>query len=205
MKRNASGPVRVRRRAGTRGLSLVEVLVAAAVVSIALLSHAASTLAGHRLTQSEESRSVALQFVREFLERIRADEDWAGLYARLVAQDAIVEPGSTGGAGVVVTDLPSLRAPTDYYSDCEVPASLGPVQVLVQVPFVLSGTTRVLREDQTAPAFGLPYDLSGDGVVDSLAHGADYLALPIVVTLRWTGPGEVPQTLRVSTWLRGER
>jgi hypothetical protein len=205
MTRIDISPPRVRRRAGTWGLSLVEVLVAAAVVAIALLSHAASTLAGHRLTKSEESRSVALQFVREFLERIRADEDWAGLYARLQAKAVAAESGSSAGTGAVIQDGQKLHQATDYYSDCQVPGSLGPVGVLVQVPYVVSGTTKELRENQAAPAFGLPFDLSGDGAVDSGSHGADYLALPIVVSVRWTGPNEVPQTLRVSTWLRGER
>jgi prepilin-type N-terminal cleavage/methylation domain-containing protein len=187
-----------RRTPRERGLSLVEILVAAAIVAIALLSHAATTLAGHRLTVAEENRSVALQFVRDFVERLRSDEDWEGLYSRIDALQRTAGGTKEGEGG-------QLNLVSAYYGDLEVPGALGTVGALVEAPVTVVGPSRQLREDASAPAFGLPYDLNGDGVVGSADCSADYRALPVLVTLRWEGAGDVEQSIRVATWLRGER
>jgi hypothetical protein len=140
---------------------------------------------------------MALQSVREFVERMRADEDWGTLYARLRVKADAAE--TTGARGFV---------PTEYYEDFTVPEGLGTVLVLVEVPSSApsSGTgANVLREDAVLPEFGLPFDLNGDGTLDALDHGADYMALPFTVRLRWTPPGEAEQEIAVSTWMGGNQ
>jgi len=181
------------------GFGLLEVLLAASIVALAILALASTTLAGHRFARSEEARGVALQTTRAFLERMRADEDWSGLYARLWAKvdPQLVPAGTTWPL-------------TDFYSDLEVPAELGDVRVRVEVPAATPvgaavGTPAILREDVALPKFGLPYDLNGDGAIDNQSRAFDYRALPVIVNLHWQPPGEIGQTLRTTVWLRGER
>jgi len=178
---------------------MVEVLLAATFVALAILGLASSTLAGHRFAQAEEARGVALQTTRSFLERLRSDEDWTGLYARLWAKvdPQVVPAGSTWPV-------------TDFYSDFEVPAALGEVRVRVEVPACLppdaeAGANPILREDVVQHRFGLPYDLNGDGLLDSEPREGDYRALPVVVELHWQPAGGISQKIRTTAWLRGER
>jgi hypothetical protein len=67
------------------------------------------------------------------------------------------------------------------------------------------GGLAVLREDADLPAFGLPFDLNGDGVIDGSARNADYRALPLTVTFRFDTAGAAPVEIAVNTWLTGER
>lgn len=198
MVRSKRNP-RTHRVPNAGGFALVEVLLAAAFVAVAILGLASTTLAGHRFAQAEEARGVALQTTRAFLERLRSDEDWTGLYGRLWAKvdPQVVPAGSTWPAGV-------------YYDDFEVPAILGEVRIRVEVPAALppdatAGTSPILREDVPLRRFGLPYDLNGDGVLDSDPRENDYRALPVIVEVHWQPAGGIPQKLRTSAWLRGER
>jgi type II secretory pathway pseudopilin PulG len=192
MRMSSMNPFALRPRRGQRGITLLETMIATAIASAALLFHAAGTLAGHRLTKAEETRSVALQSVREFVERMRADDDWGSIYSRFHSK-------ATQAAYLGSQSDPRFFAPTDYYGDFATPEGLGTVTVLVQVP----ATDNVLREDAQDARYGLPYDLNGDGVVDSSAHDADYIVLPVVVRFRWTPPGEAAQEIEVPTWMGG--
>lgn len=51
------------------------------------------------------------------------------------------------------------------------------------------GRPDMLREDLTAELFGLEvdHDLDGDGVVDDANHAGNYLLLPVLVRVEWTG------------------
>lgn len=185
-----------------RGFAFVDVLVATVVIVIAILGHVASTVAHHRLSHDERSRSSVLRTVGHFIERLRGEEDWATLYARLRIQQSLAVgdktlPGLASGLGTfpLKTYVPGFAAPTG-------------LTVLVEVPSGSDAVTDlpVLREDLDLPEYQLPSDLDGDGAIDSVAHDADYLFLPIKATFRWERPGVGgAQQLSVVTWLRGER
>ena len=183
-----AGRRRSRRQAG---FALVDLLVAATILALALLGHASTVLGGHRLSRSVEHRTIALEAARQFVDRLRSDPDWDGLYTALVG---LYSPtvGSNGMAG---------RAPQDYYADYVTPKDLGTVRVLVSVP--QSGTE--LREDAVLPAFGLPYDLNADGTVDALPHQSDYAVLPVTVRFSWLPAGETVQSVEIATWLSEAR
>ncbi len=44
-----------------------------------------------------------------------------------------------------------------------------------------------LREDYQDERLGLPRDLNGDSILDSLDHSEDYILLPILVRIKWEG------------------
>lgn len=186
------------------GFTLIDGLIGTTILVISILGLVASAFSGRHLSRSVEERGVAFATLGRFVERIRADADWAGLYARLrpLSQE------SAGDAALVSlavdTSLPTQAADA-YYADFNVPTTLGTVTFLVQVPVAMVGGAPVLREDEVAPRFGLPYDLNGDGVVDSDPRDADYRSLPIVARIRWQHPGEATQEAILSTWLRGDR
>jgi len=185
-----SHPLGHRRREA--GFALVDLLVAATILALALLGHASTVLGGHRLSRSVEHRTVALEAARQFVERLRSDPDWTGMYANLVALYSPAVSSQTGMVG---------RPPQDYYADYITPKDLGNVRVLVSVPRV--GTD--LREDANLPEFGLPYDVDADGTIDALPHQADYAVLPVVIKFSWYPPGETVQFVQISTWLSEAR
>jgi hypothetical protein len=183
---------------------LIEVLASMVVVTVALLAYGSSVLQNHRCSAAAEERGVAVLTLERFVERLRADTDWAGLYARL-------RPLSSESAGDAnLTSFarnPSLTTypPSAYYADFDVPASLGTVTVLVQVPSTTVSGVAGLRENANAPRYGLPMDLNGDGVVDGNTRNDDCAVLPVVVRLRWQHKGQAADEVVVATCLRGDR
>ncbi len=82
-----------RARAAQGGFTLLEVLIGGVVLAIGLLAHLSSTIAAHHLNVEQRLRSEALQTARQFIERLRSDEDWEGLYGRLrTLQDQPPQP-----------------------------------------------------------------------------------------------------------------
>jgi hypothetical protein len=193
---NDIGPSpRERNRRAERGLGLVEMLMAVVIGVLGLLAHASGILQGHNLARSEESRTIALQTMRELLERLRNDDDWASLYSRL---GALLD--SNGG----------WHATSSYYVDLEPSARLGTCSLRIDVPRFaaedpVASPGLFLREDVDDDVFGLPHDLDGDGTLGTATLDARYLVLPVRVRLRWQAAGEPGQEIRISTWLTGER
>jgi prepilin-type N-terminal cleavage/methylation domain-containing protein len=195
---------RVRSRRSQRGFSLIETLIASVVLVLAILGHAASVITAHSMNRTTEDTAIAAQTLGRFVERLRADPDWAGLYARLRALSA--ESASDAGLSNLGAD-PALAcyAATSYYADFTVPSALGSATFLVQVPSLAVSGTSALRESAVAPRYGLPYDLNGDGVVDSASRDADYVKLPMVARIRWKRATGDSKEFVLATWLRGER
>jgi hypothetical protein len=181
------------RRNGERGVGLLEVLMAVVIGALGLMAHASGVLRGHNLSRTEESRTLALQTLRELLERLRCDDNWPGLYGRLAA---LLD--TNGG----------WHSPSEVYADLEASSRLGTCTIRIELPRSPSATspgTLVLREDVTDAVFGLPHDLNGDGTIGSAAVTATHVVLPVRVRFRWQSPGEPQQEIVVPTWLTGER
>ena len=191
--------------ASPRGFTLLEVLVAAGILSVALLGILATTLGENRFVREETARCGVLDVVQRFTEKLRADDDWAGLYDRLLALEAGVD--KLGNKDAILDDGRRSYPPTAYFTDFVLPEELESFTVLVSVPSAPDKDTgyQVLREDIQSDRFDLPADLNGDGSVDDLSHDADYNVLPLHVTFRWVATGEYPQEMRMGFWLRGER
>ncbi|MHC5010508.1 MAG: type IV pilus modification PilV family protein [Planctomycetota bacterium] len=190
----------IRQRRHEGGFTYLEAICSVVVLAIALLGHAASTVTEHRLAEAGQVRSEALHASRQFVERLRADEDFTGLLSRILALQL-----TTGAGGkATLDDGRTAFDPTAYYPDFVVPDAVDSMAVRVEVPLHV-GDVVSLREDQNLPYFGLPGDLNGDGAVDDQPRDDDYRALPVAFTFRWVPPGQAPAELRFSTWLRGRR
>ena len=67
---------------------------------------------------------------------------------------------------------------------------------------VFPGDGVVLREDQNDRLLGMPRDLDLDDKTDAADHAANYRVLPVLVRVRWRGPGGVQQIQLVGTLAR---
>ena len=72
-----------RTRAPQAGFSMLEVLIGASILAIAVLGHTASIFSEQQLSREERARSTAMLATEQFMERMRADDDFAGLFTRL--------------------------------------------------------------------------------------------------------------------------
>ena len=249
-----------RRPAAHAGFSLVEVLVAAFVLVIALLANAGTVGSGQTNQQVVAERRMAHEVFRRFIERLRdaAAEDTAGtLYLRLKAthiaflsectteradpsrQDIGIDPGLRIARDLDAAGLhpvrPNAQVPaasegdhygwiapnplagaTDPYEAFDIPASLGEVGFLVEVP--CAGTTGDptlrLREAYVAARYGMNVDYTGDNVPDGLDLNGDgdasdevetansYRVIPCIVRMRWERRGRSPEELVMPLWLR---
>lgn len=206
MRRDPTTPAARPTGSPEQGFSLIEVVVGVAILAIALLGHTASIFSEHRLSKDERARSAALEACEQFMERLRSDDDWVALYSRCRTLEALA---ANPGGDAYLLDGRRVFVPQVYYADFITPRALSSLHVLVDVPqapldAAPSGPA-VLREDVVDPAFGLPQDLNGDGLLDGEDHAGDYLLLPVVARFRWTHPGEAPEEMRVACWLWGSR
>jgi hypothetical protein len=172
-----------------------------------VLTQVSSTLAEQRLLKEQRARRTCLQAMRQFVERLRSDDAWSTLYARLHAQALLAR--TPGLDATLLDDGREAFPPSAYYADYVAAPGTEGARVLVEVPAAPLATDplgpEVLREDVAQPVFGLPADLNGDGTIDGASRNADYAVLPLLVTWRWAPVGEAARDEHVVLWLRGNR
>lgn len=211
---------------------MLEVLIAGAILAVALLGHTASLFSERQLSVEERTRSVALQTIDQFMERMHSDGDFTDLFHRLMflhelsrrpqaaahqwAVGYIQENGDPDGwyqdtymatrtDFMLLADGRRAFDASAYYDTFSAPADLQTFHIAVAVPSVSTDTGIVLREDLPLPEFGLPADLNGDSDIDDQGHNDDYRALPVVLTFRWETQAGAVQELEVSSWMWGHR
>lgn len=192
---------RTKRARSQGGFSLLDTLIGSVILAIALLGHVASTIAEDAMARDGQTRSEALHVVRQFTERMRADDDWAGLYARLQQAQTLAGmstvPADTASDPVRLPDGRWAFKPSFYYPDLVESERVPSVRLLVEVPMAGDG----LREDQADARFGLPADLNGDGTVDDQPHQTDYRVLPVRFRFTWSADGLGQRECTVTAWL----
>ena len=188
------------RRRSTAGFTYLEVLCSVVFLALALLGHATSTITEHQMAEVGQARSEAVYTARQFVERVRADEDFPGLLSRIAGLQL---EGAVAGVATL-QDGRTTHSPSAYCPDFIAPAGLESLSVRVEIPFHPDETS-VLREDHVHPDLDLPGDLNGDGLIDSTSRNEDYRALPVTFLFRWAVVGRPSAELRISTWLRGTR
>ena len=167
------------KRCARRGLTLVEILVAIALLLFGLMGFTHSILRAVTTNESTRESALAGEAARQMLETLQgADfQDTFALYNANPADDPGVA-GSAPGSGFGVAGLEPADGDADgMVGEIIVPAS--------------DAAPAVLREDLANAALGMPRDLNCDDVIDADNHADDYRLLPVIVRLTWQGSSGV--------------
>ena len=156
-------------------MMILEIILAIAVLLIAVGATLASISSFVVLGDSTRENKRAYLEAQAAIERMRA-ANFAQVFA-LYNEDPNDDPAGVGtapGAGFDVDLLtPQEGDPDAMAGRIEMPA--------------LAAVPGELREDLNDPDFGLPRDLSGDGIWDALDHSGNYILLPVRVLVEWKG------------------
>lgn len=161
------------RPSGSHGFTLVEVVIAAVILVIAVGGLTGSILAGLKLSRTNEEDARAEEGLRSALAGLEGTA-FGDVFAAFNS-DPDDDPVPAPGAGFAVEGLTAVAGDPD-----------GLVGEVI-FPTVANGGTLELREDVADPAFQMPRDLSGDGGWDNENHADDYVILPVRVRVRWSG------------------
>jgi type II secretory pathway pseudopilin PulG len=163
------------RPAARAGFSIVELMIAVVMLTVAVCGLSSSILSSLVLNRVNRESTLAQQAARDLLEQLQGEE-FALTFAAYNAT-----PGDYGGLGVergAGFAVPGLDARSGD------PDGL-PGRVIF--PTIDVGGVEQLREDAFDPELGLPRDLDGDGLVDSGDKAGDYELLPVRVAVEWRG------------------
>lgn len=169
---------RQRGRGAGAGFSLIEVMVALAVVSIGLLGFSKAVLDAVVLSETNRESGIARRAAKQVLSDIEATT-FSEVFARynadasddLASGDHLPGAFAVDGLQVADGDADGLAGEIVFPDDVAWDGSLH------------------LREDSVEASLGMPRDLNLDGVVDAEDHAGDYIVLPVLVRVAWRGPG----------------
>lgn len=140
-----------------RGAMMLEVSIAAAVLAVALSGLLSVMVSANTLRKVNRETALANAAARDLIETAQAQTFGD------VLQDYIAN------STFVVEGLRVQKGDPD--------GSVG------EVMFPMANNE--LREDIVDPALGMPRDLNGDGVIDSVDHSLDYVILPMRIRFQW--------------------
>jgi hypothetical protein len=127
------------------------------------------TRAGNMQRDTERATEAA----RAAIERIKS-ESFSQAFRNYNAT-GVDDPGNPGTAPGANFAVAGLRAAPDD------PDGL-PGEIIFPTP---AGQPGSLCEDVVDPKIGMPQDLNGDGVIDSVSHAGNYKLLPVRVRVVW--------------------
>ncbi|MCP5023735.1 MAG: prepilin-type N-terminal cleavage/methylation domain-containing protein [bacterium] len=158
------------KRGRRAGLTLVEVMIAMTVISVAVYMLSSTITAAMVHSSARKERTLAVESAMNTLEHMRAApfEDLFTLYNNNPDDD----PDGPGTAPGSTFNTPGLA-----------PRNGAQAVGFIMLP-VLEGN---LRESLNIPELSLPRDLNGDLVIDDNDHAEDYNVLPIQILVEWTG------------------
>ena len=169
------------RKVGEAGYTLLELMIALIVVTIAVGAISTSMASTSSLSRATEERSIALDAALSVMEAMRAT-DPQEVYLRY-NQTTLDDPGTGASPGRYFA-VPGLALrpgdPDGFVGEVVFPGD--GVQLLERV-----------NDVQLGIELGMPRDLNADGVVDPAAtlldHSLDYTILPARVRIEWQGQG----------------
>ncbi len=169
-------PTEGMRRTGRDGYTLVETMVAAIVVGVAVMGAISAILSSVGVTRVNRDTAVARQAAQRRMEEIQSvpfQETFAAFNEDVGDDAALSVPAP--GAGFAVPGLTPLEGDPDGMCG------------RITFPLGAGGAPGVLREDVVDPGLGMPLDLNLDAVLDGLDHSGDYVLLPVRVQVEWRG------------------
>jgi prepilin-type N-terminal cleavage/methylation domain-containing protein len=176
-------PRRRLRGAERAGFSLIEMSVAAVVLTVAVCGLSGSMVSSLALDRVNHETALAEAAVRGTMERI-SGTTFDQTFARFNA-DPSDDPGGAGTSPGATFAVPGLHGVG------------GALPGSISFPV---GAPGELREDVDDARLGMPRDLNGDGSIDSAPHSTNYRILPVRVSVTWRGVRGV-RTLTVESML----
>lgn len=163
---------------GQGGFTMIEAVVGMAVFVVGFMALSQLVFVQHRTVVGSRERMQATRAAEALMERMAA-ESFGDLFRKYneATTDDVGLPNAAPGKHFTVADL----HPVPWDPD-------GKVGEII-FPTVGIGNQEQLREDVVDPELGMPRDLNGDGVIDSLNHAADYEILPCRIEVQWNGIG----------------
>ena len=151
----------------------MEVLIAATVLVVALAGALGGVISTSVLGDTDRESTIAYQAARRAMEGLQA-ADYSSLVQRY-NDNPDDDPSGVGTAPGAAFDVFGLD-PQPGDPDGRIGRIL--------LPLSADGT---LRETIVDPLFGMPRDLSGNGVIDGADHQSDHVILPVRVRVEWRG------------------
>lgn len=165
-----------RGRSPSGGFTLLELMIAMSIVAIAMLALMSTLFQTSRLQATIREQTLAYNGARLKIEELR-NIPFSTIY-NLYKQGTTLNTFTVSGLNVASgTSVGQISFPED---------SSG------------SGSTN-LREYVVDSALGMPRDLNGDGIIDTLSHSNDYILLPVKVVITWKGIGGTPTSITLGT------
>ncbi len=158
-------------------MTLLEVVVAMAVLTLAFAMYSGAVIALGRQNQMMREEAVAGDACQEVIETMRS-EPFAQLYSLYnhdTADDPLGEDTAPGARFEVWGLDPAPGAPEEIAGEVFLPE------------IEVSPGVWQLREDIDDPDLGMPRDLNGDSRIDGLDHSSDYIHLPTLLRVEWKG------------------
>jgi type II secretory pathway pseudopilin PulG len=174
MAGEAHGRGRARRARGAGGFTIVEVMIVMVLLLVAFVAMSQSIVSSMRLTVVNRDTRLATDGLREMVERMQGEEDFATLFARYNADPGDDPPGFTSpGSGFAVAGLQAVDGDADGL----------PGEIVF--PTVEFGGALELHEDLVDERLGMPRHLTGAGSVAALDPAGASRLLPVALGLRW--------------------
>jgi prepilin-type N-terminal cleavage/methylation domain-containing protein len=176
------------------GVTLLEVTVSMAVLSVAFLALAQGLERTSRVRSTEREAVLAFQVAEHVMAEVEGtpfDQLW-----RRYNDDPSDDPASGAAAPGSVRALDDLTVAGE-----ELSIPLGLLEegtVMVRLPMTGSGPTAVLSELAQDEPLGCPRDLNGDGLLSPGSRAADHVLLPVEVVVQW-GRSNPPQRVSLRT------
>jgi type II secretory pathway pseudopilin PulG len=163
-----------KRRAGT---SLVEVMIAAIVLTVAVAGASGSMLSAMVLQRSQSESALARQAARRVLEELqgRPFTEVFRAYNRSVSDDAGLAKAASGANFAVAGLTPQAGDADGQCGQVIFPSVLNP------------DGTEDLDELSGDASLGMPYDLDNDTNWEMLTAADPYTVLPVRVRVEWRG------------------
>ncbi len=167
-----------RAQTGRAGFSLVEVLLAAVILAVAITGISGSILSSMALNRVNRDTALAQQAARRIMEELSG--------VPFTEAFACYNANAGDDAGLLV----AARGPNFTVVGLEVlPGDADGACGRVIFPTIVNaGGVEELREDSGDATLGMPRDLNADGnPPDALDHSGDYRILPVRVRVEWFG------------------
>lgn len=163
----------IRERSAGAGFTLLELMIALVVFTIAIGGISSSLASTSALSRATEERGIALDAALSMMEALRAEVP-GEVYVRYnetVLDDPV--DGISPGRFFAVPDLVLRPGDADGFAG--------------EVIFPGDGTQLIEDGLVDDDELGMPRDLNGDGVMDAIDHSTNYTILPVRIRVEWSG------------------